>query len=211
MIETENTAEKKENAADVCAAECAAEIKAGIRKQMRAMRRALDAEAVREASFAVAEKVRALPEFNSAGLLMAYMPAKNELDPMPLIECAKAAGKRIAFPLCIENGGLRLFVPNNGADSFVSGSYGILEPKPEDSNEVFAEDIDLIIVPAVAFTKECGRLGQGGGYYDRLLKKTGAFTVGVGYDFQLCESLPVEEHDMPLDCVALPGALFKKG
>ena len=92
---------------------------------MRAMRRALDAEAVREASFAVAEKVRALPEFNSAGLLMAYMPAKNELDPMPLIECAKAAGKRIAFPLCIENGGLRLFVPNNGADSFVSGSYGI--------------------------------------------------------------------------------------
>ena len=178
---------------------------------MRAMRRALDAEAVREASLAVAEKVRALPEFNSAGLLMAYMPAKNELDPMPLIECAKAAGKRIAFPLCIENGGLRLFVPNNGADSFVSGSYGILEPKPEDSNEVFAEDIDLIIVPAVAFTKECGRLGQGGGYYDRLLKKTGAFTVGVGYDFQLCESLPVEEHDMPLDCVALPGALFKKG
>lgn len=136
---------------------------------------------------------------------------KNELDPMPLIECAKAAGKRIAFPLCIENGGLRLFVPNNGADSFVSGSYGILEPKPEDSTEVFAEDIDLIIVPAVAFTKECGRLGQGGGYYDRLLKKTGAFTVGVGYDFQLCESLPVEEHDMPLDCVALPGALFKKG
>ena len=61
MIKTENTAEKKENAAGVCAAECAAEIKAGIRKQMRAMRRALDAEAVREASFAVAEKVRALP------------------------------------------------------------------------------------------------------------------------------------------------------
>lgn len=48
MIKTENTAEKKENAAGVCAAECAAEIKAGIRKQMRAMRRALDAEAVRE-------------------------------------------------------------------------------------------------------------------------------------------------------------------
>ena len=77
MIKTENTAEKKENAAGVCAAECAAEIKAGIRKQMRAMRRALDAEAVREASFAVAEKVRALPEFNSAGLLMAYMPLKT--------------------------------------------------------------------------------------------------------------------------------------
>ena len=97
------------------------------------MRRALDAEAVREASFAVAEKVRALPEFNSAGLLMAYMPAKNELDPMTLIECAKAAGKRIAFPLCIENGGLRLFVPNNGADSFVSGRlYSSLARSPFD-------------------------------------------------------------------------------
>lgn len=57
MIKTENTAEKTENAADVCAAEYAAEIKAGIRKQMRAMRRALDAEAVREASVAVAKRL----------------------------------------------------------------------------------------------------------------------------------------------------------
>ena len=56
-----------------------------------------------------------------------------------------------------------------------------------------------------------GKLDADMGMKCRLLKKTGAFTVGVGYDFQLCESLPVEEHDMPLDCVALPGALFKKG
>lgn len=186
-----------------------AELKADIRKQMRAMRKALDAGAVKAASDSAAERVLALPQFEDAKLLMAYMPAKNELDPTPIIERARAAGKRVAFPLCIENGGLRLFVPN-GADSFAVGSYGILEPKPEASTEVFAEDIDLIIVPAVAFTSQCGRLGQGGGYYDRLLKKTKAFTVGVGYDFQLCESLPTEEHDMPLDCVALPGALFKK-
>ena len=65
MIKTENTAEKKENAADTCAAECAAEIKAGIRKQMRAMRRALDEETVREASLAVAE---------SSGLCRISMP-----------------------------------------------------------------------------------------------------------------------------------------
>ena len=103
MIKTENTAEKKENAADTCAAECAAEIKAGIRKQMRAMRRALDAEAVREASFAVAEKVRALPEFNSAGELRLFrnmagplgFPRRKcgELQSISPLKCSTESGR----------------------------------------------------------------------------------------------------------------------
>lgn len=112
--------------------------------------------------------------------------------------------KRIAFPLCIENGGLRLFVPNNGADSFVSGSYGILEPKPEDSTEVFAEDIDLIIVPAVAFTKECGRLGQGGGYYDRLLKKTAHSRSASGTISNFAKAFPLRNTICPLIALHFP-------
>lgn len=87
----------------------------------------------------------------------------------------KGAGKRIAFRSALKTWRTASFCSlNNRADSFVSGSYGILEPKPEDSTEVFAEDIDLIIVPAVAFTKEAEGWDQGADITHRLLKKTGA-------------------------------------
>ena len=184
-----------------------AEEKALIRKRIRGIRRSLSAEQITEASAAVAKKVTALTAFADSKLMLSYMPAKNELDVTLINRVALAAGKRIAFPLCIENGGLRLLVPES-ADAFTVGSYGILEPDPDRSYEVTAEELDLIIVPGVAFSDDLRRLGQGGGYYDRLLAKTNAFTIGVGYDFQLLDSLPAEPHDLPLDMIVLPSLIF---
>ena len=186
-----------------------AEQKRLLRKQLRAMRRALTREEVETASSAAAQRVIALPEFQKAELILSYMSAKNELDAAKINEAARAMGKRVAFPLCIENGGLRLLVPRS-PDAFNTGSYGILEPDPERSDEVTPGELGLIIVPAVAFDEGRRRLGQGGGYYDRLLEKTQAVTVGVGYDFQLVESLPLEPHDRALDIVALPSALIRE-
>ncbi len=186
-----------------------ADKKAALRKELRALRRALDAAEAEKASKAVCKKLTALEVFNSAELILAYMAAKNELDVSYAASEARRLGKRVAFPLCVENGGLRLFVPQD-EQAFRVGSYGILEPDPERSSEVFAEMLDLIIVPAVAFSSGLQRLGQGGGYYDRLLEKTHAFTVGVGYDFQLVEDIPVEKHDVALECVLLPTHEFFK-
>ncbi len=186
------------------------ELKAALRKEIRAKRRSLDTEAVSDASSAVAEQLLKLPEIKNAGLILSYMPVKNELDVRELNSILVSQGKKIAYPLCIEDGGLRLFVPESG-NAFTVGSYGILEPDTERSSEVFPENLDAVIVPAVAFTKDCMRLGQGGGYYDRLLTKTDAVTVGVGYDFQLLKSLPLESHDRPLDFVVVPSGVFKSG
>ena len=173
-----------------------AEQKRLLRKQLRAMRRALTREEVETASSAAAQRVIALPEFQKAELILSYMSAKNELDAAKINEAARAMGKRVAFPLCIENGGLRLLVPRS-PDAFNTGSYGILEPDPERSDEVTPGELGLIIVPAVAFDEGRRRLGQ-------------AVTVGVGYDFQLVESLPLEPHDKALDIVALPSALIRE-
>lgn len=183
--------------------------KAALRKEIRAKRRSLGDEEVCAASKAAAEKFMELDAVKKARLILSYMPAKNELDVRRINTALTALGKQVAYPLCVENGGLRLYVPET-ADALRPGSYGILEPDPAMSSEVFPADLDLIIVPAVAFTSDCMRLGQGGGYYDRLLEKTSAVTVGIGYDFQLLPELPIEEHDKALDIIVTPSAVFTR-
>ena len=180
-----------------------AETKAALRKELRSKRRALEAAEVASTSKEVCEKLVEINAFSEAGLILAYMASKNELDVSFAVDRAIELGKRIAFPLCMDNGGLKLLVPNDKS-AFTVGSYGILEPDPARSAEVQPEELELIIAPAVAFDRECRRLGQGGGYYDRLFKKAHCFTVGVGYDFQLIDELPVEKHDIALDAVLLP-------
>lgn len=186
-----------------------AEQKAEIRKKLRSMRREQDRYAAAEASDLICKRVMALDEYKNAGVILAYMAARGEVDVGELVRDAVSSGKKATFPLCIENGGLKLLIPES-LDSFTVGAYGILEPDPDKSTEISPKELDLIIVPAVAYTECCARLGQGGGYYDRLLAKTDACSVGVGFDFQLLPSLPTESHDRPLDYVVLPSNVFKR-
>lgn len=79
------------------------------------------------------------------------------------------------------------------------GAFDIEEPTG--SNLADADDIDMMIIPAVAFDRSGNRLGRGKGFYDRLLASTKATKVGVGYEFQLLQELPSEPHDVPMDMV----------
>lgn len=79
------------------------------------------------------------------------------------------------------------------------GSFHIEEPIGD--NTVDADEIELIVVPAVAFDRKGNRLGRGKGFYDRLLGATKATKIGVGYEFQLLDELPAEPHDVPMDMV----------
>jgi 5-formyltetrahydrofolate cyclo-ligase len=91
--------------------------------------------------------------------------------------------------------------PYEGNDKMHRGKVGI----PEPTTPPFEGDIDVIIVPAVAFDKEGNRLGRGGGYYDRFLKKQSHATfIGVGYDFQLVDEVPVRKHDQKMHRIILP-------
>lgn len=79
------------------------------------------------------------------------------------------------------------------------GAFDIEEPQGSELANV--DDIDLMIIPAVAFDRRGNRLGRGKGFYDRLLASSRATKIGVGYEFQLMEELPSEEHDVPMDMV----------
>ncbi len=89
------------------------------------------------------------------------------------------------------------------------GSYGILEPRTEKIRKTRVEDIDLIIVPGVAFDKKGNRIGHGKGYYDRLLDKTNATKIGLAFEFQLLKEIPTDKHDLPIDILITEKRIIK--
>ncbi len=91
-----------------------------------------------------------------------------------------------------------------GADDLVVGPFG---PQPGDDAERVTPDI--VLVPLLAFTADGHRLGQGGGHYDRWLGDNPVPCIGLGWDMQLVESLPLEPHDWQLDAVITPTRLFR--
>ena len=81
------------------------------------------------------------------------------------------------------------------------GSYGILEPRIEKIRKTNVEDLELIIVPGIAFDKNGNRLGHGKGYYDRILGKTNATKIGLAFEFQIVGKIPTNENDKPVDII----------
>ena len=184
-----------------------ASAKAELRRAIRAARRGIG-EAEREsAALAVMRKLMLLDRIVNAKLVLAYNPMKYELDITPAVRALQKRGVRVAYPLCIEEGGLRLFVPTHES-AFRVGAYGIMEPDPGLCAEVSPDELDAIILPAIGFDPQCRRLGQGGGYYDRLLARTACFTAAVGFDCQLVERVPCEETDKTVDVVVTPGGIL---
>ncbi|MCR5809712.1 MAG: 5-formyltetrahydrofolate cyclo-ligase [Clostridiales bacterium] len=177
--------------------------KSELRKLIRAKRRMLTEEERAASARLIALNLLELEPVRSAACVLAYMPMKYELDILPAVDELKARGIKAAFPLCVEEGGLRLFVPAE-ENGFKPGAYGILEPDESTAEEVYPEDIDVILLPAVGFDRHGNRLGQGGGYYDRLLKRSSCYKIAVGFDCQLVDRVPTEETDMQVDAVVTP-------
>jgi 5-formyltetrahydrofolate cyclo-ligase len=144
----------------------------------------------------------ASPRWANARTVALYMPVRNELDTGLLRSRAKAEGKRVLLPRCIagRRGELEL-VPCNDATDLAPGSYGILEPLPSLS-AIDPDDPEqapqLLIVPCLAVDRQGCRLGYGGGYYDRLLRRPTlrtALCIALIYMVQLVVSLPMESWD----------------
>lgn len=185
-----------------------AEQKAALRKSIREARRSLSDEERLFAALKVRDLLLGMEEIKDARCILAYMPMKYELDVLPSVKALKELGKTVAFPLCIEEGGLRLFVPAE-ENGFVTGAYGILEPDISTAKEIGFSELDAIILPAIGFDGSLNRLGQGGGYYDRLLSKTDCYKVAIGFDCQLVESVPTEETDRPVDAAVTPSGIIR--
>ena len=170
----------------------------------RAVRTRLHAQPPAERALRSADacaQIIAHPAFQRAAVLLAYCAMPQECDPAPAVLAARAAGKRIAFPLCLPGNRLALYEPL-APDALAPGKYGILEPVPDRCRAVFPAEIEFAVIPGVAFGRDCSRLGQGAGYYDRLLPELSCPTAGLAFDFQVLERVPREEWDVKMDLIA---------
>ncbi|MCI6376031.1 MAG: 5-formyltetrahydrofolate cyclo-ligase [Clostridiales bacterium] len=177
----------------------------GLRARMRAMRRALSQQEQLAATRAVCDHLQRLPALAQARTVMAYMAARGELSLEPLLEELLGAGKTLCLPRCEEAGHMSARRVTMLSE-LVPGAYGLLEPGG-DCPETAPDEIDAVLVPGTAFDACGGRVGQGGGYYDRFLPQTRAYRIGVCHDFALLGSVPVQAHDQRMDAVVCPSGL----
>ncbi|MEN9821602.1 MAG: hypothetical protein RLZ04_28 [Actinomycetota bacterium] len=136
-------------------------------------------------------RVAALPEYASATGVMAFVGFRGEPDTDPLFARLAVDGKRLLLPR-VEGPDI---VVCDGAGPMQTSGYGVSEPT---GPALGADVVDLVIVPGLAFTLDGGRLGYGGGFYDRFLPtlRNGVISVGVCFDEQVVDHLPVEAHDI---------------
>ena len=137
-----------------------------------------------------------------------YYPIQSEFDCRPLLQTLRYAGCPIGLPRMVGPGRALVFHGWEPRERLVEGAYGVREPAQEAAR--FTPDV--ILVPLLAFDARGGRLGYGGGFYDRTLAAhPAAFAVGVAFDEQEVEDVPVEAHDRPLDAVLTPSGLRDLG
>lgn len=178
--------------------------KAAVRFHMRAMRAALDLDVVVEASEMLAVNLLALPEVTRARTVLAYHAMPEEIDPAPAVERLRDTGAMIAYPR-IEGPGVIALHLVTAETVLHPGPFGLAEP-PADAPRVDPQSIDVALVPGVAFDETGGRLGHGGGYFDRLIPgfRTDCAVLGIAFDMQIVDAVPAEEHDVRVDAVVTP-------
>lgn len=175
-----------------------------LRKQARAAVSAMSVGDQAEAAAAARELLHQQPAWKAATSVLFFAPLRNELDVWPLLTVALGEGKQIALPRYEATG--KRYVAcrvRNLLTDLVTGRFGIREPKPA-GELVELKRLDLILVPALAFDWRGRRLGRGKGFYDRFLGTVHGKTCGVAFDEQMMDAIPVEPHDIRVDCILTP-------
>ncbi|MDP6677487.1 MAG: 5-formyltetrahydrofolate cyclo-ligase [Verrucomicrobiota bacterium] len=155
------------------------------------------------ASEAVCRLILESAAWREAGQAMLYMATPGELDLNQLLINGLETGKKIALPRYSAKKEAYEACALSHLSDLVPGKFGILEP-PEDSPIMDTMQLDLAIVGGVAFDRLGGRLGRGGGFFDRLLAGIPAAKCGVCLDEQVRRDVPVERHDVKMDMIATP-------
>jgi 5-formyltetrahydrofolate cyclo-ligase len=175
-----------------------------VRKKILALRQKLSPWEVQEKSLKIFRKLIEREDYNKSSNIMLYMPFRGEVDTMPIICHCLENSKKVIIPIAQKESKTLLLSELKAPEKELApGTYGILEPLPQFIRPFPKENLDLILVPAVAFDLKGFRLGYGAGYYDRFLASLPAkvLTIGMAFELQIVEEIPVEATDLPVDYV----------
>ena len=170
-----------------------------LRAVVEQRRRVLDKAKVAEDSARIIAQIEQMAAFREAKVVMMYYPVHNEVDLRPLL--AKYEGQKI-FLLPVTHRHSMEVRPYDGEEMMRKGRLGVPEPQ----TQPYSGHIDLMLVPGVVFDHHCHRIGRGGGYYDKFLRKHPYATkVGVCYSFQLKKhTIPHKRADQKMDRIVTP-------
>jgi len=178
--------------------------KRALRRRILALRDALDSKARAEASRAIATKLLALPGYREARVVLAYLTFGSEFDTTAFVEDVLASDRTLVLPR-IERGthSLVLHAVPALCGTLVPGPWDIREPDPAVCAVVAPQAVEFVLVPGLAFSAHCERLGYGGGFYDRLLPRIPAHACRAcaAFDVQIVERLPIGDTDQRVSCV----------
>jgi 5-formyltetrahydrofolate cyclo-ligase len=172
------------------------ELKKEIRKEVRRRVKELSDESKQAASMAIFDAIEQMSMFNAVGCVALFAAMGDEVPTRYALGRWPALGKRVVVPR-VEGDVMRFY--DYSPDRMQTGAFGIEEPVGD--VECPASDIDLIIVPARAFTRRGERLGRGGGFYDKYMSLPGfrAHKTGICFECQIFDELPIAEHDILVD------------
>ncbi len=141
----------------------------------------------------VTEKLLNSEWFKNSNTIMSYISIKNEIDLQEINETIIKLGKTLVLPVIDNNGENMKSVKVDTLENLKEKKFGVMEP--DFGEEIKYNEIDLVIVPGVAFDINGNRIGFGKGYYDRFLRGYNGKTIVLAYDFQVLENIETEEHD----------------
>lgn len=174
-------------------------IKEAVREKMRRLRKTLTPDEVQEKSETIRYKLEGKRAFKEANTVMMYLSAYKEPETIPIIKGLLENGKRVVLPISVTSTNTILPTYIEDLSELQKGAYGILEPTIV--RPVNVDDIDVVVIPGIAFDMHRNRLGFGKGYYDKFLAGIRAKKIALCYDFQIVDDLPVNDYDIPMDLI----------
>ena len=167
------------------------------RKYVKARVKALTADEKQQRALRLTHRLLSNEHFLQSDHILLFASLPDEIDLSALIQQAHEMGKNVYLPVVH---GDDLLVKRYDPQNMAIGAFAISEPQGE---QVDASVLQLVVVPGVAFDAHGNRLGRGKGYYDRLLSRISAYTIGVGFAEQYYLKLPAESHDITLQQVVV--------
>ncbi|MDD4956991.1 MAG: 5-formyltetrahydrofolate cyclo-ligase [Candidatus Omnitrophica bacterium] len=175
-----------------------------IRKEMIRRLKGQAPSARDKKSLKIQKEVLASEEFKGSRTVMAYVSLPSEVGTDQFIQEAMERGKRIVVPYIGPDDQRIIASELTSVEELEKGPFGISQPGQGRFKAIPLKEIDLIVVPAIAYDKKNMRLGRGKGYYDRFLAEEGlssANTIGVAFNFQIVDEIPSDPHDRPVQRV----------
>ena len=170
-------------------------MKASLRRQIAEARDDLTPEERRIKSREIEDRLFRLPEFLEASFILFFASFRSEVETPPMIRRALDDGRRVALPK-VKGNELALFEIREYEKDVSPGAWGI--PEPLEKICAAIDDVDIVIVPGLAFDERGHRLGYGAGFYDRLLASFSKMTAALAFEIQIVKHIPAVEHDVPV-------------